>query len=149
MKLYSSFISPFGRKCMILARLHGLDVDEQDVSADGANGYTGGINPVGKIPALVRPDSPYVMGESHIICEYFDTITTRPKLLPNRGEARWTQMRYHALGNSIADCAYEIRYETVRPQELHWEHIIARQETALRTIVGALEREADALAAIE
>lgn len=147
MKLYGSLISPYARKCSILARLFNLDVEEIGVSADGVNGYTGGVNPVGKIPALVRDGKP-VMVESHIICEFFDSLNVKAggkALLPASGEPRWTQMRLHALGNSIGDCAYDYRYETVRPPALHWADMIARKETGLRTIVSALEAEVESL----
>jgi len=39
MKLIYHPISPYARKAMILAKLHGLDIEEVRPGKDGANGY--------------------------------------------------------------------------------------------------------------
>ena len=50
MKLFCHPVSPFARKAMILARLHGIDLEELKPEKDGANGYKAGDNPLGKFP---------------------------------------------------------------------------------------------------
>ena len=142
MKLYCSAISPYARKCMILNRLKGLGIEEIGVSPDGPRGYTEGANPLGKIPALVIPGQP-VMVSSPVICEYLDSL--KDPLLPASGletsSVRFTQLRQHALGDGLSDPTYQYRYETVRPETLHWDDIIARQDYAMRSAVMALEAE--------
>lgn len=142
MKLYCSALSPYARKAMILSRIKGLSVQEIACAADGPRGYTGGASTVGKIPALARKDYP-IMVDSPVICEYLDSLSD--PLLPKGGEARWTQLRLHALGDAISDATYNYRYETVRDPALHWPSIIERHETALRAMIVALDAEASSL----
>lgn len=142
MKLYCNPISPYARKAMILARLKNIDLLELDVTKDGANGYKAGDNPVGKIPALERGDLPTLI-DSPVICEYLDSFSD--PILPRHGEARWIQLRLHALGDAISDATYNYRYETVRDNALHWPDIIARHDQALRNIIGAIAGEVDSL----
>lgn len=142
MKLYCNPISPYARKAMILARLKNIDLIETDVIKDGTNGYRAGDNPAGKIPALARDDAPTLM-DSPVICEYLDSLSE--PVLPPAGEARWAQLRRHALGDAISDATYNYRYETVRDQDLHWPEIIARHDQALRNIIGAIASEVDNL----
>lgn len=144
MKLYGSNISPYARKAMILWRVKGLEVKELPAHANGAHGYVGADNPTGKIPALVRDGHP-VMGDSPVICEYIDSLSD--PILPPTGEARWKQLRLHALGDAISDATYNYRQETVRRSQIHWQKMIRRHETALTNMVKALEREVDGLGA--
>lgn len=127
---------------MIIARLKGLDIEEISVTADGPRGYTDGANPLGKIPALIIPGRP-VMVSSPVICEYLDSLKDPmlPAPEPETSSARFTQLRQHALGDGLSDPTYQYKYETVRPKELHWNDIIARQDYAMRSAVMALEAE--------
>lgn len=109
------------------------------MSADGPRGYTQGANPLGKIPALIIPGQ-RVMVESSVICQYLDSL--KDPLLPTSGSERFTQLRRHAMGDGLSDPTYQYRYETVRPDRLHWDDIIARQDYAMRSAVMALEDEA-------
>ncbi len=144
MKLYCNPISPYARKAMILARVKTIAMTEADVTKDGANGYTAGDNPAGKIPALERPGFSTLM-DSPVICEYLDSLSD--PILPSGGDARWTQLRLHALGDAISDATYNYRYETVRAPALHWPDMIARHDQALRNIIGAIAQEVDKLGA--
>ncbi|WP_017930297.1 glutathione S-transferase family protein [Robiginitomaculum antarcticum] len=142
MKLYCNPISPYARKAMILARIKDIDLIEASVTKDGANGYTAGDNPAGKIPALEREGHVTLM-DSPVICDYLDSLSD--PILPQNGEARWTQLRLHALGDAISDATYNYRYETVRDAALHWPEIIARHDQALRNIIGAIAADVEAL----
>lgn len=142
MKLYGNALSPYARKAMILWRVKGLAIEELTARANGAHGYTDGANPVGKIPALARDGRP-IMVDSPVICEYLDSLSD--PILPPAGEARWDQLRLHALGDAISDATYNYRYETVRSSDLHWPQMVTRHETALVNMVTALEQEVDGL----
>lgn len=143
MKLYCHPLSPYARKAMILSRLKGLDVDEFTAKADGPRGYTDGINPLGKIPALSLTDGSPALFDSGVICEYLDSLSK--SLLPNHGSKRWAQLRLHALGDGLSDAVYNYRYETVRPDSLHWKTQIDRHICAMEMAVDALSAEIDAL----
>lgn len=144
MKLYCLPQSPYARKAMILIRLKGLDVEELGVERDLVHGYTKGISPVGKIPALVRVGKP-VMVDSPVICEFLDGLSE--PILPASGEARFEQLRLHALGDALSDAVYNYRFETMRDHSLHWDEIIQRHKNSIDCIITSLEAECDALGA--
>jgi glutathione S-transferase len=137
MKLYCHPISPYARKAMILARLHGIDVDERQPEKDGANGYMAGDNPLGKIPSLEWKPGQYLF-DSPVICEYLDSLGTK-KILPSEGHERFINLWQHALGDGLSDAVYNYRYEIVRPKELHWDDMIKRHEAAIIRSIETLE----------
>jgi len=130
---------------MILARLKGIELDETPTTADGANGYTDGHNPLGKIPALEWQPEQFLF-DSPVICEYLDSLTGDP-VLPANGHARFIQLWQHALGDGLSDAVYNYRYETVRPAELHWATMIERHNAAMIATIEALEEISDWLGA--
>ena len=138
MKLICHPISPYARKAMILARLHGIGVEEMLPEKDGANGYVAGDNPLGKIPALEWQPEQYLF-DSPVICQYLDSLGKTP-ILPADGHTRFLNMWQHALGDGLADAVYNYRYETVRPPDLHWDEMIARHEAAIIRSVETLEK---------
>lgn len=144
MKLHTSLTSPFARKVHILARLKGVDLVSAPANADGPRGYTGGLNPLGKIPMLVISGGT-VLYDSPVICDYIDSLGN--PLLPPSGPARWHELRLHALGDGLSDAVYNYRYETVRPDNLHWADIIARHETAIMAAINQLEETVETLGA--
>jgi len=137
MKLYCHPISPFARKAMILARLKGIYLEELQAEKDGANGYKAGDNPLGKIPALEWQPQQFLF-DSPVICQYLDQIQGDP-ILPADTHPRFLNMWQHALGDGLADAVYNYRYETVRPEELHWDEIIKRHEGAIINSIATLE----------
>lgn len=141
MKLICHPISPYARKAMILGRLHGLDLEEILPSKDGANGYMAGDNPLGKIPALEWQPGQYLF-DSPVICEYLDSLGDNP-LLPKDKHAHYLNKWQHALGDGLADAVYNYRYETVRPDELHWNDIIERHTQAIQNAVSTLDKICD------
>ena len=136
-RLHGSPISPYARKVMILARVHDIVLDIIPAKASGSSGYTGGDNPLGKIPALEWWPGQWLF-DSPVICEWLDAQGADP-LLPNALHPRTIQKWQHALGDGISDATYNLRYETVRPKALFWPEMIERHETALRTSVATLE----------
>lgn len=137
MKLICHPISPYARKAMILARLHGIEVEELQPEKDGANGYVAGDNPLGKIPALEWRPGQYLF-DSPVVCEYLDSLG-KANILPADGHLRFLNLWQHALGDGLSDAVYNYRYETVRPPDLHWDEMITRHETAIIRSVETLE----------
>ena len=136
MKLICHPISPYARKAMILARLHGIDVEEVQPEKDGANGYVAGDNPLGKIPALEWQPSQYLF-DSPVICQYLDSLG-KAQILPTDGHTRFLNLWQHALGDGLADAVYNYRYEIVRPPDLHWDEMIKRHEAAITRSIDTL-----------
>jgi len=135
-RMHGSPISPYARKAMIIARLHGISLDIIPAKASGDAGYTGGANPLGKIPALEWKPGQWLF-DSAVICEWLDAKGQTPLL--GQGELRWIHLWQAALGDGISDAAYNLRYEMTRPEALHWPQMIARHEHALRASVDTLE----------
>lgn len=138
MKIYSSPISPYARKALILARLSGVELNECAPVANGTHGYMAGDNPLGKIPALEWQPGQFLF-DSPVICEYLDSLRDSP-LLPATGHGRFIQLWQHALGDGLSDAVYNYRVETMRPPELHWEEMIARHTQAIKNAVETLEK---------
>lgn len=126
---------------MILARLHGIHVEEIQPEKDGANGYIAGDNPLGKIPALEWQPGQYLF-DSPVICEYLDSLGDKPILAVDKHQ-HFLQKWQHALGDGLSDAVYNYRYEIVRPKSLHWDEIITRHETAIVRAIDTLETISD------
>lgn len=118
MKLMGSATSPFVRKARVAAHMKGLAV-EFVVTEKGQpkGGDVRNQNPLRKVPVLVLPDGTQLY-DSHVICEYLDSLAPAPALFPAPGPARWTMLRTASLADGIMEAAilaiYEKRY---RPED--------------------------------
>lgn len=128
---------------MILARIHGVDVDIIDAKSDGARGYTAGRNPLGKIPALELDDGRVVF-DSVVICDYLDALSDTP-LLPKDIDARLFEKTLHALGDGLSDAVYNYRYEIARDTALHYAPMLERHTMAMTMVVNHLNDNIDVL----
>jgi glutathione S-transferase len=140
MKLYHAPTSPFVRKVMVL--LHEAKALDRVtlVPASGTPIDPGTMpvdrNPLGKIPALERPDGP-TLYDSRVITRYLDEVL-KAGLYP-AAPRLWDALVIEATGDGIAEAGVLMRYETaVRPEanrsapwiEGHWQKI-ARSLAAL------------------
>jgi glutathione S-transferase len=139
MKLYWSSRSPYVRKVMMAAHETGL-VDKLDcqrvvVSAFAENTDMLPVNPLGKIPTLILDDGTAIY-DSPVICEYLDGLHGGQKLFPPSGMARFTALKWLALGDGMLDMLlarmYELRTRTdeQRSQKL-LDAIAVKQKTCL------------------
>ena len=119
MKLFWSSRSPFVRKVMVFAHECGLtgriECSRTLVAMNNPNTDLLKINPTGKIPTLLLDDGS-ALYDSTVICEYLDSLHVGAKLFPASGDARWTALRRHALGNNLLDNLMLWRNEQLRPQ---------------------------------
>ena len=150
MKLYISPQSPFARKARVVARETGLATRIEEVLAAvspvKANAEVGRANPLMKVPTLVLDDGSALF-DSPVICEYLDSLHAGRKLFPPPGNARWTALRFQAVGDGILDAGILTRYETIlRPKELQWADWIGGQREKWHAGLDLLERDAAALA---
>ena len=90
MKLLSSPASPFGRKVKMTIAIKNLTDKVEAIQVDATKGDTSlnAANPLGRIPALVL-DNGDTIHDSHVICEYLDSVGTGPVLVPRAGPERW------------------------------------------------------------
>ncbi len=152
MKLHWSSRSPYVRKVMICVYELGLaDKIERIpsvVSLTKPNAEVMRYNPLGRIPTLILDDG-RVLHESLLICEYLDSQYNGklfPPLLPNKGEARWTALRRHALGNGLLDALLLWRSEIGKPVARQTPEWLTTFALKTRNALEVMEADADALA---
>lgn len=149
MKLYWSSRSPFVRKVMVFAHECGLasqlKLERTLVAMNNPNLGLLKTNPTGKIPTLELDDG-RALYDSTVICEYLDSVQQGQRLFPAAGEARWTALRRHALGNNLTDNLMLWRNELLRPAAQQSPETLAAFELKVRNALDALESEAEALA---
>ena len=82
MRIYNSFMSPFGARVTIAARLKGLAIEKLDLPADWRQSPDiHALNPVKKIPILLAGED-MVLPESETILRYLEDRFPDPSLLP-------------------------------------------------------------------
>ncbi len=142
MKLRFSSTSPYVRKVLIFAMEAGVDKRIESISTSAWSPDTDlpKDNPLGKVPTLVTNDG-YAVYDSHVICEYLDTLHSGKKLIPH-GEGRIAQLKLHALADGILDASVSARIETaVRPKEFQWQGWVDRQKAAIVRALDELEKD--------
>jgi len=141
MKLYTGPTTPFGRKAGIVAREHGIAVEEE-VCNPFESGDLAGLNPLKLIPVLVLDDGA-VLHDSHLICEYLDSIGAGPTLYPEAG--RWLWRTRMMVGHGLAEASVAMRLQQVLPEAEQSDTLKARYQGRMARAVAALEKEADTL----
>jgi glutathione S-transferase len=123
MKIYHSPLSPYVRKCMVVAIELGLS-NQIEIVAGAANPikrdpHIVAHNPLGKVPALITDDG-VALYDSRVICEYLNDLG-QGNFLPSSGAARWQILTEQSLGDGMLDAALLARYENMmRPEALRW-----------------------------
>lgn len=141
MKLYYGTTSPYVRKVVVAAIECGLDdqIERDETFPWDANTQYGGVNPVGKVPALVTDDA-MVLYDSPVIVEYLDSLHDGPKLIPSSGRDRFEALRIAALADGMMDAVILLYSElSRRPKELHWPYWDARMRNTVARSLDALE----------
>ncbi len=141
MRLYHAPASPFVRKVMVL--LHEAKaVDRVEIVPVSGTPLDPGTlpvdrNPLGKIPALERPDGP-TLYDSRVICRYLDDLLGAG-LYPAAPHL-WDTLVLEATADGIADAAVVMRYE---------EHVRAPESRSPDWVEAQWRKIDRALAAIE
>lgn len=121
MQLLMSPASPFVRKVRVLIREAGQTgaVEEVTVTTTpmASDPAVLAANPLGKIPALIRPDGPAIY-DSRVITRYLDD-RFRAGLYP--ASRLWEVLTIEATADAIMDAAVAMTYEArFRPAELQF-----------------------------
>lgn len=142
MKLLSSAASPFGRKVKITISEKRLTDKIEAVAVDATKGdpTLNAANPLGRIPALVL-DNGDVIHDSHVICEYLDSVGHGPILVPRSGPERWRTLTLASLSDGLIEQAllqvYEGRY---RPAEMRVDSWVQRLQSKIDLTLDTLEK---------
>ena len=141
MKLYHAPASPFVRKVMVLLHEAGATDRVTLVSAAGNPLDPGTLpvdrNPLGKIPALERPDGP-TLYDSRVITRYLDDLLQAGLYPP--APRHWDTHVIEATGDGIAEAAVLMRYEMhVRPEPTRSPDWAEAQWAKIARALAALE----------
>jgi len=106
MLLHWSPRSPYVRKVLITAHEAGIADRIENVrtvvAAAEPNVELMKENPQSRLPTLRLADGTSIY-DSVVICEYFDSLHTGPKLFPEKYPERLVALRRHALGDGMLD----------------------------------------------
>jgi glutathione S-transferase len=141
MKLFSHPFSPYGRKVKIAARVKGVmdDIEVLTVDTNKGDPELSRHNPLAKIPALVVPGGMTIF-DSHVICEYLDSLKPAPVLFPKSGADRWRVLALAALGDGMLDAALLLVYEhRFRPEDKIVQSWKDRQQAKVDGALAYLE----------
>lgn len=146
-KLFYQTHSPYARKVLVAAHEIGLaerlEVIHHETSPTRPNDDVIALNPLGKVPVLIRDDGATIF-DSSVICEFLDGLHEGPKLIPEGGEARWLALRLQALAQGIADSGIAVRWEAVRrPEAVRWPVMRDAQLQKIAAACDFIEREAE------
>lgn len=141
MRLFYSPTSPYVRKVMVLLHETGLLDRVELVTGSGTPLDPGAApleaNPLGKVPALERPDGPALF-DSRVICRYLDDLAGAG-LYP-QGNALWDTLVLEATADGILDAALLMVYESrLRPEELRFAPWVDGQWAKIDRALDMLE----------
>lgn len=140
MQLLMSPFSPFVRMARITAREAGIALEEREIATSplATDAALAAANPVGKIPALIRPEGPTLF-DSRVICRFLDA-QGGAGLYPE--ERLWDVLTLEALGHGIAEAAVSMTYEArFRPEALRFDDWTEAQWAKITRGLGALEAQ--------
>lgn len=141
MKLYYSPTSPFVRKVRVHMLETGLDAGVELITAAGHPIDPGtmpvGVNPLGKVPCLVRDDGPAIY-DSRVITRYLDTLADT-KLYPPE-PTLWDTLTLEATADGMLEATLlifmELRLRTPEQMSKDW---IAGQWSKVSRSFAAIE----------
>lgn len=141
MELLGSDASPFVRKARVLIAEAGIeDIPYIHVSASpmGGEERINAANPLGKIPALSRPNGPTIY-DSNVICRFLDDHAQAGFYPPSRV---WEVLTLEATGDGIMEAAVGMVYEMrFRPKSKIWTPWFEGQWAKINRALDTLERQ--------
>lgn len=142
MKLYTSPTTPFGRKVMILILETGLSGQIEIVTASGSPLAEGTIpldlNPLGKIPTLMRDAGFGPLYDSRVICRYLDDVAGAG--LYGAAPKVWDVLMLEATADGILDAALLMAYEVrLRPKDIRFFDWVEGQWAKVARALDAVE----------
>lgn len=144
MKMHWSPRSPFVRKAMIAIHEMGLQDQVACVRtvASPFKAHEGLMddNPLSKLPTLVLDDGTVVY-DSHVICEYLDSLHDRAGLFPVAWPERLVALRNEALGDGLMDLALLWLIERLRGEGLQSEDLVTANACKVERVLQRLEAD--------
>ena len=137
MKLLGSRGSPYVRKVRIAFVEKNIPYEYVVARPSEPNSGVAEVNPLGKVPVLVRDDGTSLY-DSSVIVEYLDGLSTTGKLLPDAFADRIEVRRWEALANGVADATVLTSRDYDKRQTPAWH---ARQQKKIWAGLATMERD--------
>ena len=143
MKMYYSPLSPYVRKCMVVAHELGLAdrIEKVELATTplDPNDQVVAANPLGRIPALVTEDQGTLM-DSRVICRYLNHVGGGALY----GTDEFRVIAREALAEGCIDSCLLAAYERrMRPEEMHYEPWVDGQLAKARRALQAFNDRID------
>jgi glutathione S-transferase len=142
MKLILGFSSPFVRKVRIAAAIKNLSPYIELVTKESDYETYLQIrrkNPLNKIPTLILNNGE-ALYDSHVICEYLDSLAQNTRLFPYESDERFRVLRLASLADGLIEATLSIVMERrQRPETLQLESLIERQQLKIEATLSFLE----------
>ena len=139
MQLLQSGPSPYVRKVHITVQAKGLGDQVEVIARDDSRvEELRKNNPLGKIPVLLTDDG--AIFDSHVICEYLDSLAPQPTLFPAANAGRWQALTMAAMADGMLDAALLLVYEgRYRPEEHRVQSWVDMQQGKIDAALAQLE----------
>ena len=139
MKLIIAKPSPYARKARVALIEKGIEFETIVENPWLPDTRISGMNPLGKIPALVLDDGS-VIHDSKVIVEYLETLNVPPALIPSSSDLRSAHKQIEAIADGISDAVVLIRLEGTRPAAKQSADWVGRQRRKIEAGVAELSR---------
>ena len=116
MKLFGTPGSPFVRKARLALEEKGIAYEYVLAPRETRATLVVPLNPLGKIPVLLRDDGSAVY-DSPVIVEYVDGLKAQPQRIPAAFEERIEVKRWEALGDGVAEATVLITHDWRKPAD--------------------------------
>ena len=127
MKLIIATPSPNARKIRVIMREKKIKFEEIIDVPWNTNNLTHGLNPLGKIPILLREDHEPLF-DSKVIAQYLDNFKPNPLFYPTNLEENTYAKLLETVADGICDSIVLIFLENSRKETLRSKTWIKRQE---------------------
>jgi glutathione S-transferase len=132
--------SPYARKCRMFAALKRMDLPCQEEPPHAPGSRVPALNPLGKVPTLLRDDGSAVF-DSRVIVQLLDFLApSGPELLPRDPMRRIEVLRWEALFDGVCDAMVLAMMEERRPVEKQDAGWLARQMAKVQAGLEAGEQ---------
>ena len=110
------------------------------VDATKGDAKLSAANAMGRIPVLLLVDG-QVLHDSHVICEYLDSVGTGPVLFPKYGPMRWDTLTRASLADAMIEAALLMVYEgRYRPENMKVQSWLDRLTMKINASLAECEK---------
>jgi glutathione S-transferase len=135
--LYTGPTSPFARMARVVSLELDIALEERVIDVYSAD-FLDALNPLRQIPTFVTETGTTIY-DSRVICEYFDSVSGKPSLIPS--PHRWELQTRWSLALGVMEAGLHRRMELIRPEGEKSPGAIAKLEIRIDRALASLERE--------